>query len=866
MENVATEKAQVEPKMLTEKEAQSLPGLTAAEAALRLKKDGFNELPSAKPRLFIFIVLEVLKEPMLLLLLACSGVYLFIGDINEAFLLLGSVVFIFGINIYQEQKTERTLESLKDLSSPRALVIRDGKQQRVAGREVVQGDIMILAEGDRIPADATLIWATGVQVDESLLTGESVSVRKVASDKIMPDIRPGGDDLPDIFSGTLIVKGQGTAEVTTTGIKTEIGKIGKALNDTEPERAGLQTEIDKIVRIFGIFALVFCITVVVIFALSRGDWLGGTLAGLSLAMSMMPEEFPIIFTVFMALGAWRMAKKRVLTRQTTAIETLGSTTVLCVDKTGTLTENKMTVRRIFSDNNVYDTETNADTPLPEVFHLTAAFSILASPIHPFDPMEIAFKKYGEKTLAKTEHLHSDWTLIREYPLSPELLALSQVWKQPNSGDFIVASKGAPEAIMDLCHLPEESRVKLTEQLQTMTGDGLRVLGVACADFKSPNLPENQHDFEFRFLGFIGLEDPPRKSVSQALKECYTAGIRVVMITGDYAGTAQSIAKQIGFQFPENVITGKELESMTDEQLQERIKSVSIFARVIPEQKLRIVNLLKTGGEIVAMTGDGVNDAPALKSAHIGIAMGGRGTDVAREAAALVLLDDDFTAIQQAVKMGRRIFDNLRKAMAYTLAVHVPIAGMSLLPVLFGIPLVLLPVHIVFMEFIIDSSCAVVFEAEKEESTIMSRPPRRKGEPLFTRRILTISILQGFFALCAVFLVFFFALQRGLGELDTRTMAFITLITSNVSLMVVNRSWQLPIWKTLMLPNTAFWVVLLGTASILSSVLYIPPLQTLFHFSILSIEDIIICLSAGLGSVLWFEIYKFFSKETVPAVN
>ncbi|MGZ3630172.1 MAG: cation-translocating P-type ATPase, partial [Ktedonobacteraceae bacterium] len=672
----------------------TITGLSEQEATARLAKEGYNELPSTGRRGIVKIAFEIVREPMFILLIAGGIIYLLLGDIREALILLGSIFVIMGITFYQENRTERALEALRDLSSPRALVIRDGVQKRIAGREVARGDMLMLAEGDRVPADAALLWSLNLSVDESLLTGESVPVRKVTWDnrtETMALVRPGGDDLPFVYSGTMVVQGQGIAEVQATGLNTELGKIGKALQTVESEETSLHRETGRLVRILAIMGIAFCLVVVILYGLTRGNWLNGLLAGITLAMSLLPEEFPVVLTIFLALGAWRIAQNEVLTRRMPAVETLGSATVLCVDKTGTLTLNRMSVSRLFAAGSVFTIPThhatgqqNNDHLLPEAFHELVEYSILASQQDPFDPMEKAMRQLGDLYLAQTEHIHRDWTLIREYPLSPILLAISHVWNSPSSETYVIAAKGAPEAIMDLCHLDEAQKEELSRQIIHMADDGLRVLGVARAYFMHTEpLPGEQHDFDFKFIGLIGLADPVRPGVADSVKECYTAGIRVVMITGDYSGTARNIAQQIGLKSTDECITGTELDEMKDTELQERIKSVNIFARVVPEQKLRLVNALKANGEIVAMTGDGVNDSPALKSSHIGIAMGGRGTDVARESAALVLLDDDFSSIVHAVKLGRRIYDNIRKAMIYILAIHVPIAGISLVPLLLG---------------------------------------------------------------------------------------------------------------------------------------------------------------------------------------
>jgi Ca2+-transporting ATPase len=667
--------------------------------------------------------------------------------------------------------------------------------------------------------------------------------------------RAGGENQPFVFSGTLVVQGQGIAQVMATGLSTEIGKVGKSLHTVELEETPLQRETRVLVRTVAFLGSSLCVLVMVVYGVNMGDWLHGLLAGLTLAMAMLPEEFPVVLTIFLALGAWRISKNRVLTRRVPAVETLGSATVLCVDKTGTLTQNRMSVSKIFARGEFCDIRYPSAKPLPESCHEVVEFSILASERDPFDPMEKALRQLGDHTLVHPEHLHDDWTVIHEYPLSKNLLALSHVHRVPQGERYVIAAKGAPEAIADLCHLGKAEMEDLSKAVHSMADAGLRVLGVAKSYFKKAPLPGEQHDFKFEFLGLMGLTDPVRPAVPQALQHCYAAGIRVMMITGDYPGTAQNIARQIGLKPVDSVITGPELEQMEDAELQQRIRSVNIFARVMPEQKLRIVNALKANGEIVAMTGDGVNDAPALKSAHIGIAMGERGTDVAREASALVLLDDDFSSIVQAVKLGRRIFDNLQKAMAYILAIHVPIAGMSLLPVLLKWPLVLFPVHIVFLELIIDPACSIVFEAEPEEKDIMSRPPRNPKKPLFNKRMLALSLLQGLSVLGILVVVFYIALYRGRGAMEARTLTFTTLIVANLGLILTNRSWSRTILATFRSPNAALGWVIGGAVIFLGLVLYLPFFLKLFHFNTLHPDDLLLCLFAGLFSILWFEGLK-----------
>ncbi len=834
---------------------EGFSGLSEAEAAERLLSEGYNELPSAGQRGIFSLAFGVVREPMFLLLVACGALYLVLGDVQEALMLLGFVFFVMGLTLYEERKTENALDALRDLSSPRAQVVRDGQERRIAGREVVRGDILVVNEGDRVPADARLLSCLNLSVDESLLTGESVPVRKSDDAGEEKEVCPGGDDLPFIYSGTLVVQGQGIARVISTGTKTEIGKIGVVLQSVEPEETLLQKETDRWVRTLAVFGLSLCVLVIIFYSLTRGDWLHGLLAGVTLAMATLPEELPVVLTIFLAMGAWRIAKKQVLARRMPAIETLGSATILCVDKTGTLTMNRMTVSKLFAGGELLDVETVSRNSMPEEFHELLEFSILASQLDPFDPMEKAIKETGDDYLTETEHLHQDWELVHEYALSKELLSLSRVWKSAENEQYTIAAKGAPEAIIELCHVDEPARAELFTHVADMADCGLRVLGVARAFFQQPVLPEAQGDFVFEFLGFIGLSDPVRPTVCSAIAECYSAGVRVVMITGDFPGTARNIARQTGLKKADKCLTGPELQGMTDRELQERINEVNIFARVVPEQKLRLVNAFKANGEIVAMTGDGVNDAPALKAANIGIAMGGRGTDVARESASLVLLDDDFSSIVEAIRLGRRIFDNIRKAIAYIFAIHIPIAGMSLFPVLFQWPLLLLPAHIALLQLVIDPACSIVFEAEGEEADVMNRPPRNSREPLFCRKTLVLSLMQGIIVLVVLLGVFWLARSRGADEQEIRALTFTTLMISNLGLILTNRTWSTTFASPLRSPNAALFPVVAGAILFLGIVLYVPFFVQLFRFSALHLPDLLLCLSAGLGSVLSVEGLK-----------
>lgn len=834
--------------------SEKYKGLTTSQAKEKLLTEGYNNLPSSKPKNFFSIALGVVKEPMFILLVACGTLYIVLGDLQEGLMLLGFVFVIMGIEFYQEKKTEKALDALKDMASPRALVIRDGVETRIAGFEVVTNDIIVLQEGDRVPADATVLNSVNLLADESLLTGEPVPVRKNDWDGVEKIIQPGGDDLPFVYSGSMIVQGNGIARVTRIGINTEIGKIGKALESVKEEPTRLKQEMGSLVKKLSLVAAVLCILVIVGYTLTRGSLVNGFLAGITLAMAMLPEEFPVILTIFMALGAWRMSKKKVLTRKPSAIETLGSATVLCTDKTGTLTQNKMTVTSLYNGKD-FLTVAKANEFNPE-FHEIIEYGILSSQTNPFDPMEKAITSIGDLYLKGTEHIHQNWEMIKEYPLSKELLAMSRVFSFKETREKIIATKGAPEAIFDLCHLDEKSKKHLSSAVEELAAGGLRVLGVAKAKINAKGLPEIQHDFTFDFIGLIGLSDPIRKNVKQAVSECFKAGIRVIMITGDYPVTAKSIAHEIGLENPDMCITGQELQVMTDNELCEKIKGINVFARVVPEQKLKIVNALKKNKEIVAMTGDGINDAPALKSANIGIAMGEKGTDVAREASSLVLMDDNFASIVGAIKMGRRIFDNLQKAFGYIFAIHVPIAGLSLIPILLGnFPLILWPVHIVFLELIIDPACSIIFEAEKEEINVMNRPPKRIDEPFFGAKKILFSCLQGAGILIITLTIYLLGLHFGYEANEVRAMAFTTLIVSNIAVILTNRSWTDNIFKIIATPNKAVLWVTGGAVFFLALILNIPFFLDLFQFHKLTLINIIICILAGLSTIVWFEIYK-----------
>ena len=759
---------------MNEKEAApARPGLDPAEAARRLAAHGPNLLPGNAPRSMLAIVAGVLTEPMFLMLLVAGGLYLALGDRAEAAFLLSFVFVEIGITLAQERKTQRALESLRELSAPRALVIRGGEEIRVPGRDVVVGDLLVLHEGDRIAADAVLLDGH-LDVNESLLTGEAVPVTKLP-----------GEDSGQLFASTVATKGVGVAEVRAVAAATAVGRIGQALIDTVEPVSGLQRASRRLIRNLTIGGLLLATAYALLGWLWDGHGLlESVLAGIALTMAILPEEIPVILTVFLALGAWRISKHKVLTRRVPAVETLGAISVLAVDKTGTLTQNRMQVAELrLVDDSAHD---ESSTELPEPFHTLVEFAMLATPADPFDPMEKAIQQFGLHWLTDTEHVHAEWAPEFEYALSPDILAMTHVFRGDARDAHLLATKGAPEAVIDLCHLDADAAAAILRQVEAMAERGLRVLGVARGEWQGEAWPRSQHDFDFRFLGLLGFVDPPRPEVPAAIAECRAAGIRIIMMTGDHPATARAIAREVGLSERAEVITGAEMAALDDAALRERLHHVDLCARLKPEQKLRLVQLLREGGEVVAMTGDGVNDAPALKAADVGIAMGERGTDVAREAAALVLLDDSFASIVSAIRQGRRIYANITKANRFVFAVHMPIIALALVPTLLHWPVLLMPVHIVLLELLIDPACSIVFEAEPGSDDLMQRPPRAPSDSPFAAANLGHAVIQGLGFAAILLLGYSLLLGQGVDAMQSRSAVFIALVFGVFLLTLANR--------------------------------------------------------------------------------
>ena len=817
-----------------------MEGLTKSQVIQIQAKHGLNEISVADKKTVLKLLLRILAEPTFALLLLAGSIYLVIGKLDDALILLGFICISVGITLFQERKSEKAIDALKELSSPRAIVIRDGVTQRIAGKDIVVGDILILEEGDRIPADALLLEAHDLLVDESLLTGESEPAKKEGTNQV--------------HSGCMVIRGSGVAKVTAIGMETELGKIGGSLKQISPLNSPLQEDIGVLIKRFTIFGISLSALVLIILGLIRNEWLQGTLTAISLTMALLPEEFTVILTVFMALGVWRIAHQKVLTRYAPVIETLGSITALCVDKTGTLTLNKMSLEILATTQNILMLSAK-DVELNPLQKELLSYCVLASEVKPFDPMEKAF--HEKRHLAPENILQtSEFKLVHEYGLSPELPAMTHIWQAPESNECLVAIKGAPEAVLRCCNLSKTQIAAIEKQIKDLASQGLRLLGVAKSQYtkQSPDWPANLNSFEFIWLGLVGLKDPIREEVPLSIQKCQRAGIRVLMITGDHAITAQAIAKQAGIDSA-SVLSGSDINALTDFELREAVKKTSVYVRIKPADKLRLVKALQANNEVVAMTGDGVNDAPALKAAHVGIAMGQRGTDVAREAASLVLLNDDFSSITHTIQQGRQIYDNLHKAIIYVVAIHIPMAGSVFIPILFGMPPILDPIHIVFLQMIIDPACAIIFEMEAPESDVMLRPPRCIHQKLFSLQNISMALLQGAGLTAIVVGLYFWLLNMGHSHEMATTLSFGSLVLGNISLIVVSRSKNDHLFTILQKSNPSQkWILGIGAISF-GLLITIPFLRDRFQFTAPTPEGALVILASGLIGIMWYELVK-----------
>jgi Ca2+-transporting ATPase len=788
-------------------------GLSPIEAARRLQTDGPNELPRPRGRGFVRIVLETAREPMFLLMLGAALLYLTLGDLAEGLFLVTAALVAIGLVVVQEARSEGALAALRQLAQPRANVVRDGVQHRIPARELVVGDMLLVGEGERVPADALLVTGDVLSVDESTLSGESAPVMKrpaAAGETFASDAAPGAEISALLFAGALIVRGQAAARVARTGVRSALGRIGASLADIAHQPTPLQRSAGRLVGLLSVVALGFCAIVVLAYGFMRGDWVGGALAGITVAIALIPEEFPMVLAVFLALGAWRLATHRVLVRRSAVIESLGAANVLCVDKTGTLTENRMRVARLRAGGRTIPVE--SDAPSDARAERLLAIAQQACAVRPIDPMDRAIHKLVAAPFTQEP--------VRAWPLQPERLAVVQLRREGDDA-WRAAAKGAPEAIFALCDLAPAEISALQDELASFAKAGLRVLGVASARGRGAGFDQPE-DVAFSFEGLVGFLDPLRADVPHALNEARGAGVAVVMITGDHPATALAIAAAAGIDVSDGALTGAEIAALPFPTLRERLHNVRVFARVAPEQKLLLVEAYKAEGAVVAMTGDGVNDAPALEAADIGIAMGRRGADVAREAADLVLLDDSFASIVGGIRLGRRIFTNLRNALTYITAIHVPIAGLALIPILLGLPPILLPMHVVLLELAVDPICALVFEAERSEADAMRKPPRSRDEMLFGVRQIAIALAQGCVLLAGVFGLYVWSLDGG--EAQARGAAFIALAFGNLALALAD---SLVSGRLFARQRLVYWIIAAAVAGVVCAAFVVPVLAAAF---------------------------------------
>jgi len=816
---------------------QTSLGLTEAAAKEKLFIQGENLIPSEAPKSFLRQVALILSEPMLILLIAAGTINLLLAETLDALMLMMTVFIVLGISIYQSRRAEHALQALKELSAPTVKVIRDGLEKRISSHQVVVGDLMLLSEGDRVCADARVVQQTALSCDESTLTGESFPIAKFPGDSVL--------------SGTLVTSGHAQVIVTATGINSQLGKIGRSLQEISIEKSRLQRDVDQIVRVVGVLGIFTVLSVVLIYGSTRNNWLEGGLAGIAAAMALIPEEFPVILTLFMAIGAWRMSKARVIARQPSAIESLGSISVLCVDKTGTITENRMAVKEVIVNKEILLVDQSSANPTVQELLNTAA---LACPLHSYDPMDIAFKSLKNDSQERDS--------LAEFPVTNERLAYIHAWSISNK--TVIAAKGAPETIAKLCRIQETENEELMQQVHVAASRGFRVLAIAKSrGGNSADLTEITEN-QFEFLGLALLQDPIRDGVKESVQVCNAAGIKTVMITGDHPSTALSIGQEIGLNHNAGFLAGADLDKLSDAELNAQIQQVSIFARVRPEHKLRIVRAFQANGMVVGMTGDGVNDAPALRAADIGIAMGGRGTDVAREAASLIITDDNFNSIVKGVERGRVTYSNLQKAMSYVTAIHIPIFGLALLPLFSSAwPLILLPGLVAFHEVIIDPACSVVFEEESADPNIMKEQPRPIKQRIFSRGEILLAVAQGLSVFFSSLVLFLYLMSNARPEQEIRTMIFGTLMLSNIGLILTNRSRTLTILQTFRQREnpTVKWILSLASLIILL-LITVAPLRTIFDLGAILPSDWLLMILSSIVPLVWYEIYKSSSIKSV----
>lgn len=821
-------------------------GLTETEIINSREKYGRNSIEDQESGYFWVSLKEIVLEPMFLLLLATSTIYFLLREFSEGLFLLGAIIIISAISFFQNARSRKALNALKEYTQSLSTVIRNNQSVEIPSEEIVVGDIVVAQEGELITADGVVLQLNDFSVNESILTGEAFSVNKSTCET--------GDNT--VFRGTAVVSGQCVFRVTQVGRNTKLGKIDASLGEIEKSKSPLQDQISRFVKQMALWGFVIFLIIWGISFYNSNNLLDSLLKGLTIAMSVLPEEIPVAFATFMALGAYRLMKLGIIVKQPQTIETLGATTILCTDKTGTITQNKMDLSKIYN----FKTKSIGEKKSwnsPEFIHIIST-AMWASECVPFNPMEKALHKIYENVVDKDER--QDYKMIHEYPLSGKPPMMTHIFGN-EKGNRIIAVKGASEAIIKHSNLTSEEKKEVQKTVSQLAAGGLRVLGVGISEFEGENFPEQQEEFKFNFLGLLGFYDPPKEKISTTFKALYEAGIKIKIITGDNAITTHAIANQIGFKNGDRSISGEELMRLPDDEFDQEVMQTYIFTRVFPEVKLKIVKSLKNQGEIVGMTGDGVNDAPALKASHIGIAMGKRGSDIAKEASSLILSDDDFGKMVDGVAMGRKIYFNLKKAIQYVISIHIPIILTVALPVILGwvYPVIFSPIHVIFLELIMGPTCSIIYENEPLEKDSMQKPPRDIKATFLRWKELSISIVQGLMITLGCLFIYQYSVQNNYGEAITRTMVFSTLIFANIFLTLVNRSFYFSVWSSFKYKNPLIWLIILISFLMLLLMIYQPGLAAFFKLRMLSVLQISFAAGIGFCAVIWFEIYKYFLR-------
>ncbi|MGX9985503.1 cation-translocating P-type ATPase [Soonwooa purpurea] len=824
---------------------EHLKGLSEIEIKQSREQFGLNQLKAESPHKWWNILWDIVKEPMLILLIVISFIYVLVGDYAEAIFMFAAIIAVSAISFYQDSRSQKALEELEKLNEPLSSVLRGSKIIEIPTHDIVVGDLCVIEEGKMINADGEIVHSHDFSVNESALTGESYSVFK---DKNSKD--------KQVFSGTIVVSGMAIFKVQNIGKETQIGKIGESIQNISQVASPLQIQITKFVKGMAYIGIVIFILVCIFSYVKTGNWVESLLSGLTLAMSVLPEEIPVAFTTFMALGAWKLMREGIIIKRSSIVETLGSTTVICTDKTGTITENSMQLKELydFKSDKIYSEENFQNTEVQELIE----YAMWSSEPVPFDPMEITLHKvYGN---THQQDVRKNFVLFHEYPLEGKPPMMTHLF-QDTSKKRIIAAKGAPEAILAVSELSENQKQKLREKIEEFGKQGYRVLGVAKAHFEGDNFPKKQQDFPFEFLGFTVFYDPPKKGIKEVFKKIYEAGIKVKIITGDNAETTNAIAHQAGIINNSVALKGSEVMELSEDALMKPADETTLFARMFPEAKLAVVNALKKDGEVVAMLGDGVNDGPALKAAHIGVAMGNKGTEIAKAAADLVLTNDDLSKLIIGIAAGRRIYSNIKKAIQYIISIHIPIILTVSLPLFLGwaFPQIFTPVHVIFLELVMGPTCSIVYENEPMEKNAMQKPPRKMTETFLNWKELSISIVQGLVITLGILFVYQWTFQNGGTEEKTRAMVFSTLIFANVFLSFVNRSFYYSVFQSFRNRNPLLVGISMAVLALLMLILYVQPISNFFQLTSLSFNDLLLAFGVAIISVLWFEIYKYFLR-------